>query len=205
MAFGTLEDLEGAFDLVVFPDPYSRHRELLKRSHEQAGTGQPVPLLVSGTLETADPPKILVREAFELDQAEEHLAAQVHISVLASEATRDRLEALERHLYAGDKRACQTFVAPTQSCWHKTVGGAFLDPASSDPRSARATAAGRSPAAKTLSRTPSGASSSTTAWPAIPSSRVRWRRRTACPSRPATGVSWARRRVSRRKSLPRRL
>ena len=35
--------------------------------------------------------------------------------------------------YAGDKRACQTYVAPTQSCWHKTVGAAFLDPASSDP------------------------------------------------------------------------
>ena len=35
--------------------------------------------------------------------------------------------------YAGDKRACQTYVAPTQSCWHKTVGGSFLDPASSDP------------------------------------------------------------------------
>ena len=35
--------------------------------------------------------------------------------------------------YAGDARACQTYVAPAQSCWHKTVGGAFLDPASANP------------------------------------------------------------------------
>ena len=35
--------------------------------------------------------------------------------------------------YAGDARMCQTYVAPTQSCWHKTVGGAFLDPASASP------------------------------------------------------------------------
>ena len=35
--------------------------------------------------------------------------------------------------YEGDDRSCQTFVAPTQSCWHKTVGGAFLDPASARP------------------------------------------------------------------------
>ena len=35
--------------------------------------------------------------------------------------------------YEGDDRSCQTYVAPTQSCWHKTVGGAFLDPASARP------------------------------------------------------------------------
>mmetsp|Transcript_8085 Transcript_8085/g.33841 ORF Transcript_8085/g.33841 Transcript_8085/m.33841 type:complete len:304 (+) Transcript_8085:1904-2815(+) len=69
-------------------------------------------------------------------------------------------------------------------------------------RSARAAAAGRSPAARTLPRTRSGASSSTHAWSAIPSSRVRWRRRTACRSRLATRVSRAEsRRVSRRQSL----
>jgi hypothetical protein len=69
-------------------------------------------------------------------------------------------------------------------------------------RSARAAAAGRSPAARTLTRTRSGASSSTHAWSAIPSSRVRWRRRTACRSRPATVVPRAEsRRVSRRRRL----
>lgn len=92
MAFGTLEDLEGGFDLVIFPEPYAQHRELLRRG--LAAEGGAVPLLVSGTLESVDPPKLLVRDVFELASAEERLAARVHIRVLASEATRDRLQAL---------------------------------------------------------------------------------------------------------------
>jgi len=94
MAFGSLEDPEGAFDLVIFPEPYAQHRELLKRAHGAADVGEPLPLLVSGTLESVDPAKVILREAFELSQAEQHLAVQVHIRVLASEATRDRLQAL---------------------------------------------------------------------------------------------------------------
>ena len=71
-------------------------------------------------------------------------------------------------------------VAPTQSCWHKTVGGAFLDPASAARAWARAAARARSPGARTPRLTRSGARSSTTAWPATPSTRVLWRRPTAC-------------------------
>jgi len=117
MAFGTLEDLEGSFELVIFPDPYTQHRELLKRAHDESSEGRPVPLLVSGTLESADPLKLLLREAFELGQAEERLAAQVHINVLASEATRDRLEALGTVLRAhpGDCGVQLHLVIPGES------------------------------------------------------------------------------------------
>ena len=52
----------------------------------------------------ADPPKILLRDVFELAEASERLAARVHIRILAEEATRDRLLALRDVLgkHAGD-------------------------------------------------------------------------------------------------------
>ena len=106
MAFCTLEDMEGSFELVVFAEPYATHRELLARalaSGQQAD--QPtVPLVVSGTLESADPAKILVRDIFELGAAEERMAAEVHIRVRSEEASRDRLLALATVLsqHAGD-------------------------------------------------------------------------------------------------------
>jgi DNA polymerase-3 subunit alpha len=100
MAFGTLEDLEGGFELVVFSEPYGRLRELLKRAVAGEGEGGPLALLVSGTLESVDPPKLLVRDAVSLADAEEKLAAQLRITIVASEATRDRLCGLRRVLDA---------------------------------------------------------------------------------------------------------
>ncbi len=98
MAFGTLEDLSGAFDLVVFAEPYGRFATLLKRAvTPEEGTG-PLPLLISGTLEAGETPKILVRDVVELDRAEERLSSQLRVRVLAGEATRDRLLALRRLL-----------------------------------------------------------------------------------------------------------
>ncbi len=98
MAFGTLEDLSGAFDLVVFAEPYGRFAALLKRAvSPEEGTG-PLPLLISGTLEAGETPKILVRDVLELDRAEERLSSQLRVRVLAGEATRDRLLALRRLL-----------------------------------------------------------------------------------------------------------
>jgi DNA polymerase-3 subunit alpha len=93
MAFGTLEDLEGAFDLVIFSEPYERLRELLKRAVE----GQPpIPLLVSGTLEAGETAKILLRDAVELAQAHEKLATRLVLRVMGGELSRDRLLALRR-------------------------------------------------------------------------------------------------------------
>ena len=76
-------------------------RPLLQQAMTADSDGAPaMPLLVSGTLESLDPPRILVRDAFELEDAESNLAAQVRIRVGASEATRDRMLALRRLLEA---------------------------------------------------------------------------------------------------------
>jgi DNA polymerase-3 subunit alpha len=98
MAFGTLEDLSGSFDLVIFAEPYGRFSGLLKRAVAPADGAGPLPLLVSGTLEGGDTAKILVREVLELERAEERLSSELRVRVLAAEATRDRLLALRRLL-----------------------------------------------------------------------------------------------------------
>jgi DNA polymerase-3 subunit alpha len=114
MAFGTLEDLEGAFDLVIFAEPYERLRELLKRSLDGE---HPLPLVVTGTLEAGETPKILVRDAVELSHAKESLATRVRLEVVASELSRDRLLALRRVLEAhrGDCSVVLHVVIPGES------------------------------------------------------------------------------------------
>jgi DNA polymerase-3 subunit alpha len=102
MAFGTLEDLEGSFDLVVFAEPYARVGRELKRSLAGEGLEGPQPLLVTGTLEVSnDASKILLRDAVPLELAEEKLAAVLAVRIAAVDATSDRLTAfrqlLEKH------------------------------------------------------------------------------------------------------------
>jgi DNA polymerase-3 subunit alpha len=116
MAFGSLEDLEGSFDLVIFAEPYARLRSVLRGTLDPQPGGSPSPLVVSGTLEVGDPPKILVRDAVLLDEAEEKLASRLHLRVMASEATRDRLEALTR-LFDGHRGRCPVLL-------HLTIPGA---------------------------------------------------------------------------------
>jgi DNA polymerase-3 subunit alpha len=96
MAFGTLEDLTGSFDLVIFAEPYGQHASLLKAALSGEGEDGPQPLLITGNLEQGDSPKILVRDVLRLDQAEEKLCSQLRVRVLATEATRDRLSALRQ-------------------------------------------------------------------------------------------------------------
>ena len=126
MAFGTLEDLEGSFDLVIFAEPYDRSRELLKKAMDadSAGDGA-MPLLVSGTLESLDPPKVLVRDAFEIADAEANLAARVRIRVEAEEASRDRMLALRRLLeaHAGDCDVLFHLLIPGESETVMSLGG----------------------------------------------------------------------------------
>ena len=100
MAFGTLEDLEGSFELVVFPETFRQQRELLRRAEAAGANAGGLPLLVLGTLESVDPPRVLVREVLELARGEERLASQVRIRVLAGELSRDRLLALGQVLAA---------------------------------------------------------------------------------------------------------
>jgi DNA polymerase-3 subunit alpha len=120
MAFGTLEDLEGSFDLVIFAEPFGQHASLLKAAANGEGGAGPVPLLVSGTLEEGETPKILVRDVMPLERAEEKLAAQLKLTVLASEATRDRLLALRDLLarHPGDCAVALHLLIPGES---KTV------------------------------------------------------------------------------------
>jgi len=109
MAFGELEDLEGSFELVVFSDSHAQYGSLLKSAIEGTEETGPVPLLVSGTLEAGDTPKILVRQVLALDRADERLSKQLDVTVIADEATPDRLTAL-RDLLHSHRGECQVIV-----------------------------------------------------------------------------------------------
>ena len=50
--------------------------------------------MVLGDLEPGEPPKILLRDAFSVDDAETKLAARLQIELLESELSDDRLRAL---------------------------------------------------------------------------------------------------------------
>jgi len=117
MAFGTLEDLNGSFDLVIFSEPYTQFGSLLKHAIEGDGTSGPIPLLVSGTLEAGDSPKILVREVLELERAEEKLSTQLQVTVREDEASPDRLRALRDLLdkSRGDCHVVVRLVIPGES------------------------------------------------------------------------------------------
>ena len=117
MAFGTLEDLEGSFDLVIFSEPYAQYTGLLRSALAEDPESGPPPLLVAGTLEPGDSPKILVREVIALDRAEERLSSQLRVRLVADEVTRDRLTALRGVLerQPGDCGVALHVVIPGQS------------------------------------------------------------------------------------------
>ncbi len=126
MGFGTLEDLEGVFDLVIFSDPYNLYFDLLRAAESGGDLGEgPIPLLVSGTLEESDPPKVLVREVMRLDEGQQRLTTYLRLRVLESEVSRDRMNALKGVLrsHPGD---CEVFVhitIPGESETIVSVGG----------------------------------------------------------------------------------
>jgi hypothetical protein len=94
---------------VIFPDTWTASREVLKRAQDGAGEAGTLPLVAEGTLESAEPARILVRRLFPLADASEHLAVRVHIQLRAAEATRDRLLAL-RSLLAAHNGECGVVV-----------------------------------------------------------------------------------------------
>ena len=126
MGFGTLEDLEGIFDLVIFSDPYNLYFDLLRSAESGGDLGEgPIPLLISGTLEEGDPPKVLVREVMRLDEGEQRLTTYLRLRVLDSEVSCDRMSALRSVLqsHPGD---CEVFVhitIPGESETIVSVGG----------------------------------------------------------------------------------
>src|SRR5262249_35023304 len=115
MAFGALEDPDGSFDLVIFAEPYAQHASRLKQA--LGGESGPTPLVVTGQLEEADPPKVLVREVLELARAEERLPTQPRLPVRADEATRDGLVARRGGLsqHRGDCEVVLHLVIPGES------------------------------------------------------------------------------------------
>jgi DNA polymerase-3 subunit alpha len=117
MAFGTLEDLEGSFDLVVFAEPFAQYGSLLREAMaEEAGTG-PRPLLVSGTLEQGETAKILVRTVVDLERADERLSSRLLLRIPAGEASSDRLVALKSLLgnHPGECEVALHLVIPGES------------------------------------------------------------------------------------------
>jgi len=94
MAFGTLEDLDGSVELLIFPEPFAQYASLLRSALGEGGESGPIPLLVTGELDEGDSPKLLVRQLFELEKAEERLSSRLCVRMLADEASADRLAAL---------------------------------------------------------------------------------------------------------------
>jgi DNA polymerase-3 subunit alpha len=128
MGFGQLEDLEGGFELVIFSEPFEQHVELLRAAKDEISAGGergPVPLIVHGTLEEGDPPKILVRDITRLDQAEEKLSSSLRVRVQSPDVTRDRLIALKRLLgsHSGDCGVYLHITIPGESETVLGVGG----------------------------------------------------------------------------------
>ena len=128
MGFGQLEDLEGGFELVIFSEPFEQHVELLRAAKDEtAANGErgPIPLIVHGTLEEGDPPKILVRDVIPLEEAEEKLSASLRVRVQSPDVTRDRLIALKRLLgaHSGDCGVYLHITIPGESETVLGVGG----------------------------------------------------------------------------------
>jgi len=128
MGFGTLEDLEGTFELVIFSEPFEQHVGLLRAAKDEIsadGERGPIPLIVHGTLEDGDPPKILVRDVTLLDEAEQKLAASLRVRVKSLDVTRDRLIALKRLLgsHQGDCGVYLHIMIPGESETVLGIGG----------------------------------------------------------------------------------
>jgi len=117
MAFATLEDMTGSFDLVIFSEPFAQFSSLLSAAVAGDAEAGPKPLVVTGNLEPGEPPKILVRSVLDLEHAEEKLASQIRIRITADEASEDHLAALRELLqrHPGECEAVLQIVIPDES------------------------------------------------------------------------------------------
>ena len=124
MAFATIEDLEGSFELVILSDPYAEYQELLARAKSGDGGEGPLPLLVTGTLEDGETPKILLRDLMPLVEAEQKLAATLLVRMVEHEISEDRLAALRQVLAAhpGDCPVVIHLLIPGESETTLSVG-----------------------------------------------------------------------------------
>lgn len=105
MAFGRIEDLEGAFEVVLFPRIYAAFGNLLREAESSSKDGsRPCPLIIQGTLEEGDTPKVLANDVMKLEDAEERLTSKMRVRVLGPDVTADRMSALRTVLekHGGD-------------------------------------------------------------------------------------------------------
>jgi DNA polymerase III alpha subunit len=126
MGFGVLEDLEGSFELVIFSEPYNLHVETMRLAKGGGEDGRgPLPLIISGSLEESDPPKVLVRDIMLLDEAEQRLTTHFHVRVQERDVNRDRMIALRRVLrsHQGDCSVFLHVTIPGESETILSVGG----------------------------------------------------------------------------------
>jgi hypothetical protein len=111
---------------VIFSEPYAENLETLRAAREGGEVGRtPVPIVVTGTLESNDPPKILVRSILRLDQAEQKLTSHLRVRVLEPDVSRDRMLALREVLRAhpGDRSVFLHITIPGESETVVSVGG----------------------------------------------------------------------------------
>jgi len=111
---------------LIFPAVFSAHLELLQRarggSEDDSG---PIPLVVQGKLEAAEPPRIVVRDILELKDAEQKLAVTMRVRLLEAELGRDRMLTLRKLLEAhpGDCGVNVHITIPGESETVLSVGG----------------------------------------------------------------------------------
>jgi DNA polymerase-3 subunit alpha len=101
MAFLTLEDRQGAAEVVIFSETYRSSRHLLDGDD---------PLLVVGTVQKEEKGvKVIAQSIFSLLDAKEHLTQTIHIKLQVEEVNKEKLEdlraILERH-----KGDCKAYV-----------------------------------------------------------------------------------------------
>jgi len=126
MGFGTLEDLEGSFELVIFSEPYNEHLDTLRAAREGGEVGRvPVPIVAIGHLESSDPPKVLVRSIVRLEEAEQKLTSHLRIRVLEPDVSRDRMMALREVLrsHPGERSVFVHITIPGESETILSVAG----------------------------------------------------------------------------------
>ncbi len=109
MAFIELEDLSGSVEVVVFPEVFKAASEYLQGDEA---------LLVSGTLDAGEEScKILATEILLLNDVKEKKTTKVHIRVLTTGLTEDKLQQLKHTMmrYSGSCQVSLHMVVPNRS------------------------------------------------------------------------------------------
>lgn len=101
MAFVTLEDLDGLFEVVVFSDLYARSSSLL---------AEDALIMISGRVNFRDSePKVIAEDIVPIERAEERFARAAHIKFMTAGIEDHELSQLS-HLVAANEGNCKLFL-----------------------------------------------------------------------------------------------